>query len=339
MAAAGKTPGRDGARPAPTLGEMCGGAGSRIRIGKIDAHMHAHDVGSLEHYFRIAGAYGVHRATVITHVDHAKRLKQHFGSRIELAIFFEYDPGRSDARNRRDGERLLDQAVGLGARTIKFWFTPHGVAENRIRLDDDRLAYVFAFMGRHGLTGLVHVADPDVWFAQQVSDVEIHGAKREHHAQLSAVLERHPDVTIQGAHLGGLSEDLVLLERLLANYPNYVVDTSATKWVSREVSRRADAARALVLAYPDRFLFGSDLVASPQRDDFYYASRFWAQQHLWEGTGWAVSPIPDPDRAGEPAITGLHLPDDVLRRVYVENAQRVLGGTSRGDAFAEVNCP
>ena len=46
---------------------------------------------------------------------------------------------------------------------------------------------------------------------------------------------------------------------LLKEYPHLHFDTSATKWVVREVSPRRDAFRNLVTRYPGRFLFGSDL--------------------------------------------------------------------------------
>jgi hypothetical protein len=130
--------------------------------------------------------------------------------------------------------------------------------------------------------------------------------------------------------MGGDPEHPDHLEALLQRYPHLVFDTSATKWQVREVSSRRDAIRSLVCRYPDRFLFGSDLVTRHNLVREHYVSRYWCQRTLWESAWEGRSPIEDPDyqaASGElatPLLRGLNLPDDVLDQVYHGNARRLL---------------
>jgi predicted TIM-barrel fold metal-dependent hydrolase len=144
------------------------------------------------------------------------------------------------------------------------------------------------------------------------------------------MLELFPDMQWIGAHMGGDSEHPDHLEALLERYPHLHFDTSATKWQVREVSRRREAIRSLICRYPDRFLFGTDLVTRHNLVPEHYVSRYWCQFTLWESTWEGPSPIADPDYVpaeGEPPhemLRGVGLPDDVLEKVYSTNARRLL---------------
>jgi predicted TIM-barrel fold metal-dependent hydrolase len=130
--------------------------------------------------------------------------------------------------------------------------------------------------------------------------------------------------------MGGDPEHADHLQALLEKYPHYYLDTSATKWQVREVSVHRDAIRSLICRYPQRFLFGSDLVTRHGMVSEHYVSRYWCQRTLWESTWEGRSPIADPDykvEEGEPTtpmLRGLGLPADVLEQVYYRNAKRIL---------------
>ena len=87
----------------------------------------------------------------------------------------------------------------------------------------------------------------------------------------------------------------------------------------------------MVCRYPERFFFGTDLVTRHHLPREHYVSRYWCQRTLWESAWQGPSPIADPDyqaAPGEPAqewLRGLALPDDVLRKVYHDNAAALLG--------------
>src|SRR5205814_9756384 len=112
--------------------------------------------------------------------------------------------------------------------------------------------------------------------------------------------------------------------------PQFYIDTSATKWQVREVSPRAEAHRVLVTKFPDRFLFGTDLVTRHHLVREHYVSRYWCQRTLWESSWTGPSPIADndytPAEGGSttPILRGVGLPEDVVEMVYYRNAHRLL---------------
>ena len=85
---------------------------------------------------------------------------------------------------------------------------------------------------------MVHVADPDDWFRTVYADAAKYGTKPEQYVGLERMIQMFPDMTWIGAHMGGDPEHPDHLEALLERYPNFYIDTSATKWQVREVSAR-----------------------------------------------------------------------------------------------------
>ena len=303
----------------------------------IDAHTHVGRMEPTEALLQAADRYGIERLLGITSLESAGILEGRFPGRFVFAVSLDYshrdDPGRFGEENL---ERL-HLASATGFRVVKFWFKPAFNADSGMFLDDERLTPVFEKMDELMMPGLVHIADPDIWFETHYADTARYGTKPQTYEQLEHVLRRHPGVKMMGAHFGGHPEDLDHLARLLDTYPNFLIDTSATKWVCREVGRQPERAREFVVRYVRRILFGSDLVAREGWPVERYAQRYWVQQMLWEGEGTYRSPIPDADyqeiirREGgnpgadeAPEFGGLGLPADVLKRVYYENAVEFL---------------
>ena len=96
------------------------------------------------------------------------------------------------------------------------------------------------------------------------------------------------------------------------------------------MSAHRDAVRALICRYPERFLFGSDLVTRHRLPRDHYVSRYWCHRTLWESNWQGRSPIADADYTAEPGgpstpmLHGLELPEEVLTEVYHGNASRLL---------------
>jgi hypothetical protein len=229
--------------------------------------------------------------------------------------------------------RLLDRFLELGVEMIKFWSAPRG-RERGLFVDAPWRVEAARRARAAGVRIImVHVADPDNWFRTVYADAAKFGSKPEQYVGLERMLQQFPDITWIGAHMGGDPEHPAHLEALLERYPNFYIDTSATKWQVREVSARPAEIRTLICRYPDRFLFGSDLVTRHDLVREHYVSRYWCHRTLWESHWHGRSPIADPDYIpgpGEeptPPLIGLNLPEDVLEKVYLRNASRILGIT------------
>jgi predicted TIM-barrel fold metal-dependent hydrolase len=227
--------------------------------------------------------------------------------------------------------RLLESYLEQGVQIIKFWAAPRG-RDRGLLLDTPwRIEAARRALAAGIRVFMVHVADPDHWFRTVYSDTARYGTKPDQYLGLERLLQMFPEAAWIGAHLGGDPEHPDHLEALLERYPNLYLDTSATKWVVREIATRREAIHALICRFPQRFLFGVDLVTRHHLKPEHYASRYWCQRTLWESDWEGPSPIADADYTlgpGGPAtpwLRGLALPANVLEQVYQGNARRLLG--------------
>jgi hypothetical protein len=276
----------------------------------------------------VAGEYGIRRTYTMCPVEDVPPLKVAFGDRLGIN-----GPIQKKLNEPDDvAYRLLDRFLELGAEIIKFWAAPRG-RERGLLVDAPwRIEAARRARAAGVRVIMVHVADPDRWFRTVYTDPAKYGTKPDQYLGLRRLLEMFPDMIWIAAHMGGDPEHPDHLQELLERYPHLCLDTSATKWQVREVSPRAEAVRALITRFPDRFLFGSDLVTRHGLEREHYVSRYWCQRTLWESAWEGRSPIADPDFEAEPQgpqtplLRGLALPPDVLDKVYHANAVRLLPG-------------
>jgi hypothetical protein len=225
---------------------------------------------------------------------------------------------------------LQEQGYSLA----KSWFGPrwrdyHEGVRKDFRIDHPRLDSIFQALEDNGIPLIIHMGDPDTYYASQYRDSEKYGTKEEHLRQIEEVISRHPKLKFQIPHLGAQPEihRLPALARWMDEFPNVVVDTASSRWMARELSKDTEKAREFMLKYSDRVLFGTDLFSSRDASDF--SDRYVAQRILWE-TNERDTPLPFPDAdtkdTGGTAINGLDLPRSVLGKLYWENANRIYRG-------------
>lgn len=260
-----------------------------------------------------------------------------------LVVFANIDFRRIDEpRFGQTMAEMLRRAHARGAGGLKIFKNLGLTIKDRsgalVAIDDPRLDPIWAACGELGIPVLIHSADPVAFFApidgtnerwlqlQRHPDWNFHGpgfpAREEVLRQRDRVLERHPGTRFIGAHMGGNSEDLEALARRLDRYPNLVVDLSGRV---AELGRQPYTARRFLLKYQDRVLFGTDRYPGrpdQPRNRIYY--RFLETDD--EYFKYYDHPFPP---TGEWRIYGVHLPEDVLRKIYQTNADRALGWSVR----------
>jgi predicted TIM-barrel fold metal-dependent hydrolase len=243
----------------------------------------------------------------------------------------------------------LQEAASLGCVGLKVWknlgLKLTDTAGRRLAVDDPRLDVLWTTAAELELPVLIHVGDPPgMWeprtpenpYAKDAfpksgwcsgwwySDGD-HPALAQIHEEFERVVSGHRATTFVGAHFGcflSTSE----LDRWLGTYPNFHFDTAAA--ISEIGHGDVQAAREIFLNWPDRALFGTDLGRVP---DFEYpdfgAQRWDLAEYFalhWRFFETAERELPHPLPEKVPwTVTGIDLPDEVLRALYVENAMRL----------------
>jgi predicted TIM-barrel fold metal-dependent hydrolase len=222
-----------------------------------------------------------------------------------------------------------------GAQGLKIWKLfglhvkdQHGKLAN---VDDERLIPIWETAGQLGLPVLIHVADPAAFFDPIDETNERWEELGEHpdwaftsppfppfmHLMncFKTLVARHRNTTFIGAHVGCYGENLGWVGQMLDECPNYFIDISARLG---ELGRQPYTARRFFLQHADRMLFGAD--SGPDLDAYRLYYRFLESDD--EYFNYNAGEIP---QQGRWRVCGLYLPDDVLKKVYFDNAAKLFG--------------
>jgi predicted TIM-barrel fold metal-dependent hydrolase len=308
----------------------------QARFPVIDYHNHL-DALEPRDVLRVMDACGIEKVVNITMKtgDDALRMidKFHSAAQDRFATIGWMD--WSDVTTPNFVARTLDRLERLverGAQGIKFWkdlgLSVRDASGELLRVDDERLAPVFDKAAELGIPVMFHTADPDAFFLpidahnERYEELAAHPdwgfygsqySKQELLDQRDRVIARHPQTTFVCAHVAESGENLARVTKLLETYPNAYIDISAR---ASELGRQPYSARELFLRFQDRILFGADLLPEESMYRLYFRFLESADEYF-EYPSHA-------SRQGRWNIYGLHLPDDVLRKVYRENALRLL---------------
>ncbi len=275
-----------------------------------------------------------------------KQLKDRF------AFFANLDWQDFDSPNwgAREAARL-EKAVQLGARGIKI-FKNLGLSLRTndgklVKVDDPRLDPVMKKAAQLGAIVAIHTSDPKAFFKPP-------GPKNERYLELlfapswsfyggdfpsrdellaarDRLIARHPKTLFLGIHLANNPEDLDYVDRLLEKYPNLYVDTAARLG---EIGRhQKESVRSFFIKHQDRILFGTDIIVGPSGlqlgslsiwpDDDSDADTFYQAHREFFETGHKHIDHPTPIQ-GNWKIDGIDLPQDVLEKIYIKNAEKLI---------------
>jgi predicted TIM-barrel fold metal-dependent hydrolase len=238
----------------------------------------------------------------------------------------------------------IRDAFSQGAVAVKVWKDIGMVLTDPdssfVMIDDPRFDPVFDLIEREGKTLVAHIGEPrNCWLPLDSMTVEgdrgyyvefpqyhCYNLPRipDYWKQVESrdhVLDKHPNLRVVGCHLGSLEYDVGVLAGRLDKYPNLAVDM-AGRIVHFQVQDR-EKVRAFILKYQDRLLYGTDnlvgwgsasVEAQLQKIERVYELdyRYFATAETLE-----ISEV----REGY-TCQGLALPEEVLRKLYHDNAVR-----------------
>ncbi|NWF97206.1 MAG: amidohydrolase family protein [Candidatus Thorarchaeota archaeon] len=296
----------------------------------FDAHTHVVNMDALGLLVRVGQQHGLRRALLIVHGHPIEPIARKFPGMFVFAKYFLsadlFAHGTESAV--RAARTMREEGFSVAKMHFApFWSQRLNLASSAPPVSSPLFDPVFDALAEDELPVLIHVSDPDTYYAQRYSDVKLYGTKEEHLQELEDRLGRSPRVMFQVAHFAAQPEThrLANLSRMFDRYPNLFVDTGSARWMARELGKDVNAARAFIRRHSDRILFGTDCVAN-SLDESYYTGRYESERILFESDVIGMPlPFPDTDTAssGGTVINGLNLDDDQLRRIYWENAQRL----------------
>ena len=248
--------------------------------------------------------------------------------------------------------KQVDEGYRLGAAGLKEFkrlglYIKDGKGK-LIRADDPKLAPVWERCGELNMPVSIHVADPKAFWAPYDQNNERWKELKDHPKwwfgdtnqfpgwktlleTMNRVIEQHPKTTFVCVHFANNAEELDWVDAALTKYPNMMADLAAR---IPEIGRHdPEAVRKLFIKHQDRILFGTDFMVYDRlilgssgneppptdRDAQVFFDKEWrwleTQDKNWEH----MTPI-----QGDWTISSIGLPDDVLRKVYFDNARKLL---------------
>jgi len=240
----------------------------------------------------------------------------------------------------------IERAHRAGARGLKIlktlglYLRDGGTTGRLVPVDDARFDPMWETCAALNMPVSIHVADPEAFFLpidrfneryeelQHHPDWSFHGRDFPTFRQLmearDRLFARHPRTTWVALHVGHHAEDLDDVANLLDRFPNAYVELGAR---IAELGRQPRTSRRFFERYQDRILFGTDAVPNgketPQQifEDDHYEIYYRFLETEDEYFDYAPAPVPP---QGRWRIYGLGLPDAILKKIYHDNAARML---------------
>jgi len=200
---------------------------------------------------------------------------------------------------------------------------------SRLHVDDPELDVVWDTCARLNIPVLIHVAEPSAFFEpldynnERWLELALYPDRRhqtgvrfeELMTERNNMVRKHPNTRYILAHFGWHGNDLARAGKLLDANPNVYYDVAAVLY---DFGRQPKAAHEFFVKYQDRILFGKD---SYQPDEYPY---YW---RVFETNDEYFDYYRDYHAFWK--LYGIGLPDQVLKKLYYQNALKVAPGLPR----------
>jgi predicted TIM-barrel fold metal-dependent hydrolase len=335
---------------------------ARAAYPLIDFHTHITFAGGLEGPGEIHFAAPAEQCLAVMDRKNIRlmvNLTGGYGSNLQTAIdrLSAAHPGRflvftepawskaAGAGYAKEQAGLIEDAHTRGAKGLKVLktlglFLREGVTTGKlVRIDDPRFDPMWDTAGSLHMPVAIHSSDPEAFFLpidrfnerweelHAHPDWSFHGrdfpSNREIQEARRNIMRRHPKTQFVCLHVAD-AEDLAYVSECLDSHPNMHVEIAAR---IGELGRQPRAAYEFINKYQDRVLFGTDAVPggtdTPQQvfNDQLYEIYYRFLESKDEYFDYAPAEIPP---QGRWKIYGLGLSNQVLRKLYWENAARLL---------------
>ena len=255
-------------------------------------------------------------------------VKKNYPERFGVLVNLDFSKiGRKDFK--LNTEKHLLNASKIGATGLKIYknlgLNLKDGEGNRVKVDDDRLQFIWEKCAELNLPVLIHSGEPIAFFQNidKYNERWLHAKQRpssfrpsDKYPSFEIVMseqynmfKKNPKTTFINAHMGWYGNNLSKLDQQLIDLPNVYVEFGA---VINELGRQPVSARKFFIKHQDRILFGKDNYNKEEYHLYFqvletsdeYIEYFRKRHGLWR-------------------LYGLNLPDSVLKKVYHQNALKI----------------
>jgi predicted TIM-barrel fold metal-dependent hydrolase len=305
---------------------------ARFPVIDMHSHMYARTATEVDRWVKTMDSVGIAKVVILSGAtgqafDNALALFGKYPDRFELWCGVNYAgfdaPGFGPAAVAEMERCWKAGAVGVGELSDK----GGGLRGNSggMHLDDARMDSILEKCAELGLPVNIHVGE-DRWMYEPMNssndglmnswqwriadrpEILRHDAVV---ATLDRALARHPRTTFVACHFANCCYDLSILARMLDDHPNLYADIAA------RFAETAPIPRAMVkfyARYQDRLLYGTDMGSAAEMYRTTFRILETEDEHFYD---WNLFTYHWP-------LQGFGLKDDVLRRVYADNARTIM---------------
>ena len=221
--------------------------------------------------------------------------------------------------------------VGVGEISKGFGLDIRKPDGSRLKVDDPALDPLWQAFARLDIPVFMHTAEPQEFFRpldhtnERWLELALFPSRRNNGpddptfeqlmTERNNVFRRHPKTRFIAAHFGWHANDLARAAKMLDDFPNVTVECGAILY---DLGRQPRGAHDFFVKYQDRIMFGKD---SFQPEEYPY---YW---RVFETTDEYFDYYRDYHAFWK--LYGMGLPDAVLKKVYADNARRVIKGLPR----------
>jgi predicted TIM-barrel fold metal-dependent hydrolase len=314
-------------------------AAERTYLGTPDELLACMDRKNIRSMVNLTGGFGTGLTEVIQKYDKAYPGRFYSFTEPSYHRFLEPNYPRIQAEAIEAAHR--GGAKGLKIlKTLGLYLRENITSGSLVKIDDTRFDPMWETCGQLNMPVAIHVSDPVAFFTptdrfneryEELSnhpDWSFYGRDFPSNAELLAardrVFARHPKTQFLVLHVGNFAEDLGHVAASLDRFPNMTVDIAAR---IGELGRQPRTSRHFFDKYQDRILFGTD--ATPHGDEYpqqVFNDKLYEIYYRFLETDdeyfdYAPANVPP---QGRWRIYGIDLADSVLKKVYNENAARLL---------------
>ena len=231
--------------------------------------------------------------------------------------------------------RTVRKHAENGIKGLKFWkVIGLGIKDQRgnyLRPDDQRLQCIWQTAAEFQMPVMFHIGDLNAFFRPANEKNEYIDTFIKHPEWLYSeninysflqlmemqenLLAQNPRTVFIIPHVGSYAENLMQVGRWLDAYPNMYIDYADRL---NELGRQPYTARAFFNRYSERILLGTDLLPTDtERYSIYWEFAETYDEYFPYRTKNGVM-------LGDWNIYGIGLEDEVLKKIYYENAQKLL---------------